>query len=89
MNPIAAVTAMTSREPVLTISLVQAFLAMLAGFGLDLTPEQMALVLTFTSTLLAFLTRTQVTPMSTLPDEVAADVMASANAGVKKIKQSK
>lgn len=56
MNPL-------DREPVLTLDLVKAALALAVGFGLDLTGEQVALVLTFTSALLAFVARSRVSPV--------------------------
>lgn len=49
-------------EPAFTLALVQAALALAIGFGLQLTPEQMALVLAFTAALLGWITRSQVVP---------------------------
>ena len=50
------------REPALVAGLVQAVLALLVAFGLDLTGEQTASILAVTAALLAVLTRAQVTP---------------------------
>lgn len=50
-------------EPAFTLALVQAGLALAVGFGLNLTTEQMALLLAFTAALLGWITRSQVTPM--------------------------
>ncbi len=49
------------REPVLWLALVNAAIALGVGFGLPVTPAQMALIMTFSSAVLAFLTRQQVT----------------------------
>jgi hypothetical protein len=73
------------RQPVMLLALLQAGLAMLMGFGLHLTGDQVALVVAFSAALLGVLTQTQVTPMATLPDHVAAAVNAAANASVPKI----
>ena len=51
------------REPALVAGLVQAVLALLVAFGLDLTGEQTASILAVTAALLAVLTRAQVTPV--------------------------
>jgi len=49
------------REPVLLHAMIQAFLAMLMGFGLNMTKEQMTLVMMFVGSVTAFITRSQVT----------------------------
>lgn len=49
-------------EPVMVQGLVQAGIAMLVGFGLGWSADQVALVLAFTATLLAVVARTLVTP---------------------------
>lgn len=51
-----------SREPVAVQAVVQAAIAMAMGFGMNITTEQMGLILVFTATLLALITRQQVTP---------------------------
>lgn len=53
-----------SDEPVMVQGLVQAGVAMLVGFGLEWSADQVALVLAFTATLLAVLARAFVTPTS-------------------------
>ncbi len=78
-------TALYGREPVLVLAVVQAALALAMGFGAHLTGDQMALVMTFTGALLGLLTRTQVTPMATLPDHVAAAVVNASNAAIPKL----
>lgn len=51
-----------NREPALILGAVQALIAVAVGFGLDLTPEQVSLVLAATAAVLALVTRSQVTP---------------------------
>lgn len=50
------------REPVLWLALVQALLACGIGFGLSITTEQMALILSATGAILGFVARSSVTP---------------------------
>jgi len=49
-------------EPALTLGVVQALVALVVGFGLPVTPEQVALIVAFTAAVLSWATRTQVTP---------------------------
>lgn len=49
-------------EPVMFQALVQAAIAMLVAFGLHLTVEQTGTIMAFTAAVLAFITRSQVTP---------------------------
>jgi len=49
-------------EPALVLGAVQAFIALAIGFGLQLTPEQVGLIVAFTAAVLSVVTRTQVTP---------------------------
>lgn len=51
-----------NREPALILGAVQALIAVAVGFGLNLSPEQVSLVLAATAAVLALVTRTQVTP---------------------------
>ena len=51
-----------TREPVLTLAVVQAAIALVVSFGLDLSPEQVGAILAFTAAVLGWLTRTKVTP---------------------------
>lgn len=53
-------------EPVLVTALVQAILAMVVAFGLDLSAEQIGGVLAVTAALLAFVARAKVTPTRTI-----------------------
>lgn len=62
MNIFEAIWSRITDEPAFTLALVQAALALFVGFGLQLTPEQMALILAFTAALLGWITRSQVTP---------------------------
>jgi hypothetical protein len=48
------------REPALILALVQSGIALAVGFGLDLTGEQVALILAFTAALLGVVTRHEV-----------------------------
>lgn len=50
------------REPVMFLTLVQAVLALAVGFGLTISQEQFALLMTFSAALLGFITRSQVSP---------------------------
>jgi hypothetical protein len=62
------------QEPVVFQGLIQASLAMVAGFGLvpKLTQDKMGLVLAFSAALLAFLTRRVVTPAANPPENKGA-----------------
>lgn len=55
------------REPALILGALQALLALGVGFGLQLTPEQMALVLAASAAIFAVITRQNVTPNAKLP----------------------
>ena len=50
--------------PVRAVAVVESGLALGMGFGLAITPEQMALILTFSTALLALLVEKSVTPLS-------------------------
>ena len=52
-----------NREPALILAAVQAVLAVAIGFGLDVTPEQLALILAATAAILGVVTRSKVTPV--------------------------
>lgn len=56
--------ALLDREPVLTLDLIKSGLMLAVAFGLDLTAEQIALVMTFATAALSYLTRARVTPVS-------------------------
>lgn len=49
-------------EPVLVTALVQAVLALVVSFGLDLSPEQIGSVMAVAAAMLAFVARSKVTP---------------------------
>ena len=57
---------MFNREPALILAFIQAALAVAIGFGLDVSPEQLALILAATAALLGLITRQSVTPTSQL-----------------------
>jgi hypothetical protein len=54
---------MFNREPALILAAVQALLAVAIGFGLDVTPEQLALILAATAAVLGLITRSKVEPV--------------------------
>lgn len=56
------VQSMLQGEPVLTLAVVQAGIAMAVGFGLEWSGEQVALTVSFFAALLGWVARTQVTP---------------------------
>jgi hypothetical protein len=58
---------MFGREPALIIGVVQALVALAVGFGLDITEEQVGLILAGVAAVLALVTRSQVTPASKTP----------------------
>jgi hypothetical protein len=49
-------------EPVLVVAAVQALLGLLLAFGVGLSEQQVAAILTATGALLAFVARSKVTP---------------------------
>jgi hypothetical protein len=51
-----------TKEPVAIVAVIRAALALAIGFGFELSPEQMALIITFVEVVLALFTRQQVTP---------------------------
>lgn len=51
-----------STEPVAIVAALEALLALAIGFGLDVTAEQMALIVAATTAVLALFVRSQVTP---------------------------
>jgi hypothetical protein len=54
---------MFNREPALILAAVQAILAVAIGFGVDITTEQLALILAATAAVLGLVTRSKVTPV--------------------------
>jgi hypothetical protein len=55
---------MLQEEPVLTLAVVQSGIAMLVGFGLAWSGEQVGLVVGFSAAVLGWIARSQVTPNS-------------------------
>lgn len=55
------------REPVLTMTLVEAAVLLVTEFGLDLTGGQQAAILGFVGAVLALIVRSSVTPAVNLP----------------------
>lgn len=54
---------LVGREPVLYLAMVKAAVVLLLAFGLSLSPEQTAAILLLAEAVLAFLARSQVTPV--------------------------
>lgn len=54
---------MFGREPALWLGLIQTLIALSVGFGLNLTNQQTALILSASAAVIAFVTRSQVTPV--------------------------
>lgn len=50
-------------EPVLTLALIQAGIAMAVGFGLNWTGDQVALASAFAAAVLGWIARSRVTPV--------------------------
>ena len=55
-----------NREPALLLGALQAIIALSIGFGLDLTPEQVGLIMAAASAVVAVIVRQNVTPTSSL-----------------------
>lgn len=70
---------MFGREPVLWMALIQAILAVAVGFGLHWTGEQVALVTALAAAILAFVSRSQVTPNVKLPVILLCIVLLSSS----------
>lgn len=54
------------REPAMIVALVQAVIVLAVSFGLQLTTEQTAAILAITAVVLGLITRTQVSPSSSV-----------------------
>lgn len=50
------------REPAMWLAALQAVLALAVGFGLDVSTEQLSLILAASAAVLGLVTRSQVTP---------------------------
>lgn len=56
-------TGIFGREPVMWLALIQTALALVAGFGLELSPEQVGAIMAFAAAVLGIIARQQVTPV--------------------------
>ena len=54
---------MFNREPAMILAAIQALLAVAVGFGLDVTPEQVGLILAATAAVIGLITRSRVEPV--------------------------
>jgi hypothetical protein len=52
------------REPAMVLALVQAVLALVVAFGLQLAPDQIGAILAVTAVILGLITRSRVSPAS-------------------------
>ncbi len=52
------------REPAMVLALVQAVLALVVAFGLDLAPDQIGAILAVTAVVLGLISRSRVSPIS-------------------------
>jgi hypothetical protein len=66
-NPFARAMAMLRAEPIQAQAMVQTGVALGCAFGLSFSAVQIAAVVAFTASVLAFVTRQAVTPMVSLP----------------------
>jgi len=54
------------REPAMVLALVQAVIALVVAFGLQLEPDQIGAILAVTAVVLGLITRSRVSPVSTI-----------------------
>jgi hypothetical protein len=54
-------------DPVAILAVLQALLALVVGFGLDLTAEQVGLIMAFASAVFGLFARSKVSPVPTPP----------------------
>jgi len=59
-------TTLWGREPAMVLSAVQAVIVLAVSFGLQLSPEQTGAILALTAVVLGLITRSQVTPTSSV-----------------------
>jgi hypothetical protein len=52
------------REPAIVLALVQAVIALVVAFGLNLAPDQIGAILAVTAVVLGLITRSRVSPAS-------------------------
>lgn len=62
MNVLQAIWDRITGEPVMTLAIIQAALALAVGFGLQWTGEQVALAVSFAAAVLGWIARSKVTP---------------------------
>ena len=77
-------------NPVRAMAIIQALIVFAVAFGAHLTPQQIAAIVGLAAVILGLggeVVRANVTPMATLPDHVAAAVVAAANANTPKVDQ--
>ena len=55
------------REPAMVPARVQAVIALVVAFGLNLAPDQLGAILAVTAVILGFITRSRVSPATTTP----------------------
>lgn len=60
-----------NEEPAAWLGLIQSGIALAVGFGLNLTPQQGALIMAFTSAALAVFLRSKVSPATSTPPAAA------------------
>ena len=56
--------ALWGREPAMVLALVQAVIALVVAFGLNLAPDQIGAILAVTAVVLGLITRSRVSPAS-------------------------
>lgn len=59
----AAMLERIQQEPVYTMAVVQAAIALAVSFGLELSAEQVGMIVAFTAAVLSWITRSNVTPL--------------------------
>ena len=62
-------TGLWGREPALILGAIQAILALVVSFGLDLSVEQTGAILAASAAILAVITRSQVSPVAAEPPD--------------------
>jgi hypothetical protein len=55
------------REPAMVLALVQAVIALVVAFGLNLAPDQIGAILAVTAVILGLITRSRVSPVPATP----------------------
>ena len=59
---------MLGREPVMILAVIQSGIGLATAFGIDITPVQLAAVMSFSAAILGLVTRQLVTPNVQIPD---------------------